>query len=90
MLQVSKQAADLIVQLVGDAELPADAGLRLAQRDDHTALHMAITPAPAEDDAVVVQDEATVFIAPIAAERTQGQTLDAEVTPERRAFYLRP
>ncbi len=79
MLNVTGQAADLIKELVADADLPEEAGLRLAQRDDHTALGMSLAAEAASDDVVLVENNAMVFVGPMAAERVSGQTLDAEV-----------
>ena len=89
MLHLSDDAAGLIRDLVAEADLPDGAGLRIAQRDDHTALVMTLAEQPGQDDDTVTQDDATVFLGPVAADRTQGQTLDAKQTDTTSAFYLR-
>jgi Fe-S cluster assembly iron-binding protein IscA len=87
MIQVTGQAAALINELLYDAELPDQAGLRLAQGDDHPALGISLSREPEGDDVVLVADQATLFVSRSAAERLAGQTLD--VRPASRAFYLR-
>lgn len=89
MLRLTDQAARMIAQLVDSAHLPAGAGLRIAQRDDHPALAMALTEAPGPEDLVVVDHDVTVYLGPIAAERVAEQVLDARSGETGSAFYLR-
>lgn len=89
MLTLSNEAALLIDSLVHDADLPPGAGLRIARRDDHTALVMSLTPEPGPHDEVVRDGAVTVYLGPLAAERLADQTLDAQTTAAHSAFYLR-
>ncbi|GAC1445052.1 MAG: hypothetical protein NVSMB55_23860 [Mycobacteriales bacterium] len=89
MINLTEQAASMIRHLLDDADLADGAGLRIAQRDDHTALAMGLCDQPHAQDVVVVEHQATVFVGPIAARRIQGQTLDATLTESRSSFYLR-
>jgi Fe-S cluster assembly iron-binding protein IscA len=89
MLNLTDDATTLIHALVQDADLPAGAGLRLAQRDDHTALAMTLTSEAGPDDFVVREGAAVVFLGPVAAARVAGQTLDAQTTDRGSAFFLR-
>ena len=89
MLNVTEQAATMIRDLLDEADLADGAGLRIAQRDDHTALTMRLCDQPHNDDVVVVGHDVSVFLGRMAARRTDGQTLDATRTEASAAFYLR-
>jgi Fe-S cluster assembly iron-binding protein IscA len=89
VLHITESAAALINELVESSDLPEGAGLRIAQREDHAALAMHLTAEPGGEDTVVVEDESSVFLGPVAAARVHRQTLDAEVRPDSRSFYLR-
>jgi Fe-S cluster assembly iron-binding protein IscA len=87
MIHISDEAAGLIRTLVADSGLPDSAGLRLGTDDQNHALAMDLTPEPREQDVVLRAEGATVFLSPVAAVRTGGQTLHAQVEG-RPAFYL--
>lgn len=89
MLTVTEQAAIMIRELVHQADLPQSAGLRIAQRDDHTALAMTLTDEPGFHDMVLVERDVAVFLGPAAFRRVGNQTLDANITDTSAAFYLR-
>jgi Fe-S cluster assembly iron-binding protein IscA len=86
---VTPHAAQVIRDLVAAADLPDGAGLRIAQRDDHTALAMTLSEQARDEDATITEEDATVFLGPAAAHRVQDQTLDAKTTGTTSAFYLR-
>jgi iron-sulfur cluster assembly protein len=89
VLTLTDAATTLIQDLLHHAKLPAGAGLRIAQRNDHPALAMTLAE-QAEPRDVVVRDGATaVFLGPVAAARLTRQTLDASVNETGSAFYLR-
>jgi iron-sulfur cluster assembly protein len=89
MLTVTEQAASMIQELLDAADLPEGAGLRIAQRDDHTALAMTLADAPDDWDLVVADRDISVFLGPMAARRVATQTLDATSSDTSAAFYLR-
>lgn len=89
MLSLTEQAARKIRELLDNADLPDTAGLRLAQRQDHTALAMTLVESAGPDDVVLHDGDATVFLGPAAAERVADQVLDAQLTDTTSAFYLR-
>lgn len=89
MLTLTDDATTLIEDLIQHADLPAGAGLRIAQREDHTALAMALAEHAEPRDLVVQDGDATVFLGPVAAERLAEQTLDARTNETGSAFYLR-
>lgn len=79
----------MIRDLLDQADLPDSAGLRIAQREDHTALAMTLADAPSPDDLIVAERDVAVFLGPRAARRVRAQTLDANTTAHCSAFYLR-
>jgi hypothetical protein len=87
LLSVTERAAAMIHDLIVAKDLPEGSGLRIAQRDDHTALAMSLSVEPGSDDTVL--EEAPIFLGPIAAHRTTDATLDAKATETTHAFYLR-
>lgn len=89
MLHVTDDAARMIVRLLADDALPPEAGLRIAQRDDHTALAMEVAAAPGPDDTVLLDRDARVFVGPLAGVRLEGSTLDARSGESGSAFFLR-
>ena len=66
VLTVTEQAASMIRELIDQAELPEGAGLRIAQRDDHTALAMTLTDQPSFHDMVLIERDVAVFLGPAA------------------------
>jgi iron-sulfur cluster assembly protein len=89
MLTVTEQAASMIRELLDHADLPEGAGLRIAQREDHTSLAMTLTDEPSPDDLIVAERDVAIFLGPMAARRVETQTLDATSTDISAAFYLR-
>jgi Fe-S cluster assembly iron-binding protein IscA len=89
VLTVTEQAASMIRELLDHAELPEGAGLRIAQRDDHTALAMTLADQPDDSDLIVADRDISVFLGPMAARRVASQTLDATSSHISAAFYLR-
>lgn len=90
MLKVTDDAASMIEALVHDRALPAGAGLRIAEREDHPSLAMSLAAAAEPDDTVLVEHSARVFLAPVAELRLDGQTLDARTNEVGSAFFVQP
>jgi len=80
----------MIRRLVEDAALPTGSGLRIARHEEKPWLTMCLAAEAGPDDAVLVEHEATVFLAPIAGDRLADQLLDARTGETGTAFYLRP
>lgn len=57
---MTEQAASMIRDLIDQADLPQTAGLRIAQRDDHTALAMTLAQEPGQDDLVLAEHNVAV------------------------------
>jgi Fe-S cluster assembly iron-binding protein IscA len=89
-VQLTDDAATMIVDLVQQRALPDGAGLRIAPRPDHRALAMSLAEAAAPEDVVVETDRARVFLAPVAHRRLAGAVLDARRNRSGSAFFVRP
>lgn len=89
-MKLTDEAAAMITRLVDDGTHAATAGLRIAQREDHVALAMALADGPAPDDVVLSEHDATVFLAPIAQARLADEVLDARQGELGPAFFLQP
>lgn len=90
MLSLTEEAARKITELLDATDLPAEAGLRLAQREDHAALEMGLVACAEPEDVTVSSGAAVVFLDAVAADRVQDQVLDAKTTETTSAFFLRP
>ena len=88
MLRLTGDAATMISNLV--QALPDGAGLRIAPREDHTALSMSLATAAQPEDVVVLDHDVRVFLAPPADVRLAGATLDARSDEVGSAFFVRP
>lgn len=90
MLKLTDDAATMISHLAEDRHLPAGAGLRIADREDHEALAMSMVETAEPHDIVLVERDARVFLAPVAGIRLDGQTLDARTNDVGSAFFVQP
>jgi len=78
MLTITDTAADAIKGIVATQEMPESAGLRVAAQPEGT-LEVSIAALPAEEDQVIEDSGAHVFLEPTAAEALDDKVLDAEV-----------
>jgi iron-sulfur cluster assembly protein len=80
MLAISESAAEVIRDLVAAAEVPEGAGLRIAApAAGEFSLEVALALTPAEDDEVVEEQGAQVFLEPSAAALLADKRLEAQV-----------
>jgi iron-sulfur cluster assembly protein len=82
MLTITDTAAEAIKGIVASPQVPEGAGLRIATRPESPAegaFEVSVAPVPAEDDQVVEESGAQVFLEPHAAEALDGKVLDAEI-----------
>ena len=89
-MKLTDDAAAMIQHLVEDGDRPDSAGLRIAQREDHHALAMTLADGAEAEDVVLVEHDASVFLAPVAQVRLADQTLDARRGELGAAFFLQP
>lgn len=90
MVQLTDDAATMILHLVQAQALPDGAGLRIAARSDHPALAMSLAERAAPEDVVVVAAQARLFLAPDADARLAGAVLDARRNDRGSAFFVQP
>jgi iron-sulfur cluster assembly protein len=82
MLTITDTAAEAIKGIVASPQVPEGAGLRIATRPEgpaEAAFEASVAPVPAEDDRVVEESGAQVFLEPHAAEALDDKVLDAEI-----------
>ncbi len=81
MLTLTDSAAEAVKHAVNAAEgLPESGGLRISAQDlgDSTGLGLAVAPVPGEDDQVIEEEGARVFVAAEVAPFLDDKVLDAE------------
>ena len=91
MLAISENAAEAIQTIVASSpEIPEDSGLRIVARSegDQEKLELTIAAIPAEDDRVVEEHGAHVFLDPEAASYLEDKVLDARVEGQNVGFAL--
>lgn len=90
MVQLTDEAATMIVDLVRERALPEGAGLRIAPRPDSAALVMSLAECAGPEDRVVAAHRARLFLAPAADRRLSGVVLDGRRNGSGAAFFLQP
>jgi iron-sulfur cluster assembly protein len=100
MLMVTENAGQAIVSIVANAEMPDGSGLRIDASDEPpstpdgsgAALQLQVASQPAEQDQVVSEGGAKVFIAPRAARMLDDKVLDVRVSEDenRIQFVIGP
>jgi iron-sulfur cluster assembly protein len=89
MLAISDNAAEAIRGLVAAPEVPDSAGLRItAPLAAEASFELSVAAAPAEDDEVVEEQGAQVFLEPSAAVLLEDKRLDAQVEAGRVTFAI--
>jgi iron-sulfur cluster assembly protein len=92
MLAISESAAEAIRGLTAAPEVPDGTGLRISvqpQPEEGSApLALSLAATPAEDDAVVEEEGAQVFLEPQAAELLDDKRLEADVEAGRVTFAI--
>jgi iron-sulfur cluster assembly protein len=81
LLTLTDSAAEAVKHAMNAAEgLPESGGLRISAQDlgDSTGLGLAVTPLPSEDDQVIEEEGARVFVAAEVAPFLDDKVLDAE------------
>src|SRR5882757_655279 len=78
MLAITESAAEAINALVSRGDMPEGSGARIAADGEGQGLELALVPGPAEDDAVVEGQGATVYLEQTAAQVLGDKVLDIE------------
>ncbi len=81
MLTITDTAAEAIKGIVASPQVPEGAGLRATRPESPAggAFEVTVAPVPAEEDQVVEESGAQVFLEPRAAEVLDDKVLDAEI-----------
>jgi iron-sulfur cluster assembly protein len=89
MLAISENEAEAIRGLVAAPEVPDSAGLRItAPPTGETSFELSVAATPAEDDQVVEEQGAQVFLEPSAAALLENKRLDAQVEAGQIMFAI--
>lgn len=93
MLAITETAVTAIKSLTASQEQPEEAGVRIAAREDADidtldALRLSVVDGPAEDDQVVDEHGAHVFLEPHAASYLDDKLLDAEIDGQQVRFAV--
>jgi iron-sulfur cluster assembly protein len=91
VLAITSDAAEAINGLVSSAELPEDGGLRISPTSGAAGpgLELSLTPVPGDEDEVVEESGAHVFLEPGVVDPLEDKVLDAEVEAGQVRFSLR-
>lgn len=91
MLALTESAVDAVKRIVESSDEASDtAGLRLVaeQTGMEANLQLSVTRLPAEDDEVIEEEGARVFLEPAAASLLDDKVLDASIEQNRVAFMI--
>ena len=91
LLALTDTAVEAVKHIVSSsAEASETGGLRLVaeQAGTQTNFQLSVVPLPAEDDEVIEEQDARVFLEPEAASLLDDKVLDATVEQDKVAFTI--
>ena len=91
MLALTDSAVQAVKRIVlSSDEVSETSGLRMVaeQTGMQTSLQLSVVPLPAEDDEVIEEHGARVFLEPEAASLLDDKVLDASVVQDQVAFTI--
>jgi iron-sulfur cluster assembly protein len=93
LLSITETAATAIKDLTASQEQPEEAGVRIAVREAvdvgaPDSLELSLADGPAEDDQVIDEHGAHVFLEPRAASYLDDKLLDADIDGQRVRFAV--
>jgi iron-sulfur cluster assembly protein len=90
LLALTDSAVEAVKDIVSASEVPETGGLRMiAERAGTRAnFELSVVPLPAEDDEVIDEQGARVFLEPEAASLLDDKILDASVEQNQVAFTI--
>jgi iron-sulfur cluster assembly protein len=91
LLALTDSAVDAVRRIVESSDEASEtAGLRLVadQTGTEANFHLSVTQLPAEDDEVIEEEGARVFLEPEAASLLDDKVLDASVEQNQVAFMI--
>jgi Fe-S cluster assembly iron-binding protein IscA len=90
-LQLTEAAAAAIKDLLDEAELPEESGLRVSAEMDENAepgLHLSFEAGPQDEDEIVTEHGVNVFLDPSAEAFLADKVLDAELHGDHAHFAV--
>ena len=90
MLALTDEAVETVKAIVEARETPETGGLRLAaeRSGDRTTLHLSVVVLPGEDDEIIEEGGARVFLELEAAALLDDKVLDVTVQRDRVEFTI--
>jgi iron-sulfur cluster assembly protein len=90
LLALTDNAVQAVKDIVSASEVPETGGLRLvaASAGPDASLELSVAVLPAEDDEVLEEDGARVFLETEAASLLDDKVLDASIEENRVAFTI--
>ena len=91
MLALTDNAVEAVEQIVSSSEVDSEArGMRVvAERAaTETYFHLTVVPVPAEDDEVIEESGARIFLDPEASALLEDKVLDVSVERNQLAFTI--
>jgi iron-sulfur cluster assembly protein len=91
LLALTDSAVEAVKHIVSSSEEPSETGgLRLVgeQVGTQTNFQLSVVPLPAEDDEVIEEQDARIFLEPEAASLLDDKVLDATVEQNTVAFTI--
>ena len=91
MLALTDSAVQAVKRIVLSSDVVSEtSGLRMVaeQTGMQTSLQLSVVPLPAEDDEVIEEHGARVFLEPEAASLLDDKVLDASVVQDQVAFTI--
>jgi Fe-S cluster assembly iron-binding protein IscA len=90
LLALTDSAVEAVKNIVSSADDSETSGLRMVaeQAGMQTSLQLSVVTLPAEDDEVIEEQGARVFLEPAAASLLDDKVLDASVEQGQVAFII--
>jgi iron-sulfur cluster assembly protein len=90
LLALTDSAVEAVKGIVSSAEVPETGGLRMVaeQAGTRANFQLSVVRLPAEDDQVIDEQGARVFLEPEAASLLDDKVLDADVEQNQVAFTI--
>lgn len=89
MLNLTSGARTVLQKFTRHPTLSPTAGLRIARsKKSEDRFHVEVVPEPQQDDKVIEDDGARVFLGPVAARRLGDHTLDARNDAQGRVEFV--
>jgi Fe-S cluster assembly iron-binding protein IscA len=91
LLALTDSAVQAVTEIVSSSDEPSETGgLRMVAEQEGTQvnLQLSVVPVPAEDDEVIEEQGARVFLEPDAASLLDDKVLDAKLEQNKVAFTI--